>query len=138
MTATEVWNYPQDETIFSPFCGSVYEDAPLNYLDRLRVGQRRRMLPTLMLNCLGLMPRARLSFTTSIRLDPVTRLLMRLPLHLEKTAFPTVGPQTLNISTRGLVERTIMFLSQVSSSPEMQSEDTRAPCLGPFTQQRDS
>ncbi len=30
--ATEVWNYPQDEIVFSPFCGSVYEDAPLNYL----------------------------------------------------------------------------------------------------------
>ena len=33
MMATEVWNYPQGrDCISSPFCGSVYEDAPLNYL----------------------------------------------------------------------------------------------------------
>ena len=31
-TATEVWNYPLDETVNSPFCGSIYEDLPLNYL----------------------------------------------------------------------------------------------------------
>lgn len=30
--ATEVWNYPNGESIFSGFCSSVYEDAPLNYL----------------------------------------------------------------------------------------------------------
>ena len=31
-TATEVWNYEQDQSILSPICSSVYEDAPLNYL----------------------------------------------------------------------------------------------------------
>lgn len=31
-TASEVWNYPQNGSVYSPFCGSVYEDAPLNYL----------------------------------------------------------------------------------------------------------
>lgn len=30
--ATEVWNYPNGESIYSNFCGSVYEDQPLNYL----------------------------------------------------------------------------------------------------------
>jgi arylsulfate sulfotransferase len=32
MVATEVWNYPNGETVSSPFCSSVYEDSPLNYL----------------------------------------------------------------------------------------------------------
>ena len=32
MTATEVWNYPMNEAVYSPFCSSVYEDSPLNYL----------------------------------------------------------------------------------------------------------
>ena len=32
MTATEVWNYPMDASVNSPYCGSVYEDLPLNYL----------------------------------------------------------------------------------------------------------
>src|SRR5204862_1138486 len=31
-TATEVWNYSRDESIFCPFCSSIYEDAPYNYL----------------------------------------------------------------------------------------------------------
>jgi arylsulfate sulfotransferase len=30
--ATEVWNYPNSESIDSKFCSSVYEDQPLNYL----------------------------------------------------------------------------------------------------------
>ena len=32
MTATEVWNYPMDGSVYSPYCGSIYEDLPLNYL----------------------------------------------------------------------------------------------------------
>ena len=30
--ATEVWNFPMNESIHCPFCRSVYEDAPYNYL----------------------------------------------------------------------------------------------------------
>ena len=30
--ATEVWNFPMNQSIHCPFCGSVYEDAPYNYL----------------------------------------------------------------------------------------------------------
>ena len=32
MLATEVWNYANSPTLYSPFCSSVYEDSPLNYL----------------------------------------------------------------------------------------------------------
>ncbi len=31
-TATEVWHYLADPSIYSPFCSSVYEDAPDNYV----------------------------------------------------------------------------------------------------------
>ncbi len=30
--ATEVFSYPKEETVYSPYCSSVYEDAPGNYL----------------------------------------------------------------------------------------------------------
>src|SRR4029077_10942693 len=30
--ATEAWNFEMGQSIVCPFCGSVYEDAPLNYL----------------------------------------------------------------------------------------------------------
>ena len=38
MTATEVWNYPQDQSIYSPYCSSVYEDRALNYLIDYAIG----------------------------------------------------------------------------------------------------
>ena len=31
-TATEIWNFELGQSMWCPFCGSVYEDAPLNYL----------------------------------------------------------------------------------------------------------
>ena len=31
-TATEVWNFPMNQEILCRFCGSIYEDAPHNYL----------------------------------------------------------------------------------------------------------
>ena len=31
-TATEIWHYYPDPSVYSPFCSSVYEDAPNNYL----------------------------------------------------------------------------------------------------------
>jgi hypothetical protein len=37
-TATEVWNYERDQGVTSPICGSVYEDAPNNYLSTIFVG----------------------------------------------------------------------------------------------------
>ena len=30
--ATEIWHYYADPSVYSPFCSSVYEDAPNNYL----------------------------------------------------------------------------------------------------------
>jgi hypothetical protein len=30
--ATETWHYYPDPSVYSPFCSSVYEDAPENYL----------------------------------------------------------------------------------------------------------
>ena len=30
--ATEVWNYPANQNIHCPFCSSIYEDQPFNYL----------------------------------------------------------------------------------------------------------
>jgi arylsulfate sulfotransferase len=30
--ATEVWNYPNGQSLYTPICSSIYEDAPLNYV----------------------------------------------------------------------------------------------------------
>src|SRR4030095_15575446 len=31
-TATEVWNFPMNQSVHCPFCSSVYEDKPYRYL----------------------------------------------------------------------------------------------------------
>ena len=49
------------------------------------------------------MPLARRFFPTDTRPLAVRRIYRALPVHLENTKFPTVGPQALNLSTRGLV-----------------------------------
>jgi arylsulfate sulfotransferase len=39
--ASEIWNYTRNQSVDSPYCGSVYEDAPFNYLiDYAVVGEK--------------------------------------------------------------------------------------------------
>jgi len=102
MTATEVWNYPQDETVFSPFCGSVYEDAPLNYLvDYSLVGGADANPPYAQL--LGLDAAGEKVFYYQYVTYVCDTAFNSIPLHLESTSFPTIEPRPLNISTRGVV-----------------------------------
>jgi hypothetical protein len=102
MTATEVWNYPQDETIYSPFCGSVYEDAPLNYLiDYALVGGPGATPP--FAQVLGLDASGERIFYYQYVTSSCNTAFNSIPLHLESTSFPTIEPRPLNISTRGVV-----------------------------------
>jgi arylsulfate sulfotransferase len=101
-TADEVWNYEMDQTVESPVCGSVYEDAPDNYLvdyayeggfgadnDYARV--------------IGLEAAGDKVFDYRYPTYFCAEVFNAPPLHLESTKFPTVGPQTLNLSSRAFV-----------------------------------
>jgi arylsulfate sulfotransferase len=100
--ATEVWNYEMDQSIFSPFCSSVYEDAPLNYLiDYAMVNGAG--LPNSYAQLLGLDASGEKVFYYQYSTDFCEKTFNSIPLHLENTTFPTVGPQALNLSTRGTV-----------------------------------
>jgi arylsulfate sulfotransferase len=104
--ATETWNYPRGQGALSPFCSSVYEDAPFHYLiDYACVNG-------------GLPPPYYAQLLAVDDLDgeifyyqypraapPIgcRTAYNAMPIHLENTKFPTVGPQALNLSTRGLV-----------------------------------
>ena len=100
MTATEVWNYPMDESVYSPYCGSVYEDAPLNYLvDYAYVFEN----DTVHARVLGLDPTGTKIFDYQYPSAGCKEVFNAVPLHFESTAFPAIGPQSLNISTRGLI-----------------------------------
>jgi arylsulfate sulfotransferase len=101
--ATEVWNFPMNQSIVSPFCGSCYEDAPYNYLiDYAIVNGGIPGAPTFA-QLLGLDARGNKVFYYQYSTRGCSTAYNSLPIHLENTKFPTVGPQALNVSTRGLV-----------------------------------
>ena len=101
-TATEVWNYPMDQSVNSPYCGSVYEDSPLNYLVDYAyvIGASGEPLHA---RILGLDATGEKVFDYQYPTAGCLTAFNAAPLHLESTAFPAVGPQSLNLSTRGLV-----------------------------------
>jgi arylsulfate sulfotransferase len=101
--ATEVWNFPMNQSIHSPFCGSTYEDAPYNYLiDYAFVNGGLPGVPTFA-QLLGLDAGGEKIFYYQYPTMGCNTAYNSIPIHLESTKFPTVGPQALNLSTRGLV-----------------------------------
>jgi hypothetical protein len=44
MTATEVFRYPQHQSIYDPICSSTYEDAPKNYMIDYATSQRGKVM----------------------------------------------------------------------------------------------
>ena len=101
-TATEVWNYEQDQSVYSPICSSIYEDAPLNYLiDYAFVGGFGSTTPYGQL--LGLDAAGDTVFYYQYSTNFCDTAYNSLPIHLENTKFPIIPARALNISTRGNV-----------------------------------
>jgi arylsulfate sulfotransferase len=100
--ATEVWNHEIDQAIDSPLCSSVYEDAPLNYLIGYSIvgglSAQNQYAQLLGLNAAG-----ETIFYFQYTADFCTTAFNAIPVHLENTKFPTVGPRVQNLSTRGTV-----------------------------------
>ncbi len=102
-TATEVWNFPMNESIHCPFCGSIYEDAPYNYLiDYAFVNGGLPGVPVFA-QLLGLNAAGEKIFYYQYPAMNCGKIYRAFPVHLENIKFPRVGPQALNLSTRGLV-----------------------------------
>lgn len=100
--ATEVWNYEMDQSTTSPICSSIYEDAPNNYLvDYAFVGGFA--LETRYAELLGLNSAGEKVFHYQYPTLNCNEAFNSIPLHLEKTIFPAVGPKALNLSTRGTI-----------------------------------
>jgi hypothetical protein len=101
-TATEVWNYEMGQSVFSPFCGSVYEDAPSNYLiDYALVNGFGA--PNAYAQLAGVDVAGNRTFYYSYATDGCLEAYNSRPLHLESTSFPTIMPRARNLSTRGYV-----------------------------------
>ena len=100
-TATEVWNFEANQIISCPYCGSVYEDAPLNYL--IDYAFESPSGQNAFARLLGLNAAGETIFSYRYPTFSCTTVYRAFPIHLENTKFPTVGPQALNLSTRGFV-----------------------------------
>jgi hypothetical protein len=101
-TATEAWNFDLGQSLWCPYCGSVYEDAPLDYLINFTFidGVQTQSFAQL----IGLSAGDQTIFRYQYSSLPGCAVAFNaIPVHLESTKFPTVGPQALNLSTRGLV-----------------------------------
>ena len=101
--ATEVWNYEMGQTVYTPLCASVYEDAPFNYLVDYSFVNGFSPDPAYA-QLLGLDAAGQTIFY--YQYGPTTfcnSAFNAIPLHLEASKFPTVGPKALNLSTRGTV-----------------------------------
>jgi arylsulfate sulfotransferase len=101
-TATEVWNYPTNESIHCPYCSSIYEDAPFNYVIDYAFVNGGLGIPVFA-QLLGLNAAGERIFYYQYPAINCGKIYRAFPVHLEKIMFPTVGPQVLNLSTRGLV-----------------------------------
>ncbi len=101
---TEVWNYPANENIHCPFCSSVYEDQPFNYvIDYAFVnGGGPPNIPTFA-QFVGLDASGERIFYYQFPTQGCNTAYNSLPIHLESTKFPTVSSQAINLSTRGLI-----------------------------------
>jgi arylsulfate sulfotransferase len=99
--ATEVWNYEMDQTVLTPLCGSVYEDAPNNFLVDYSFVNGFTAEPAYA-QLLGLNAAGEKVFY--YQYGPTTfcdTAFNAIPIHLEDSKFPAVGPRALNLSTRG-------------------------------------
>jgi len=129
--ATEVWNFPMNQSIRSPFCGSCYEDAPYNYIiDYAIVNGGLPGVPTFA-QYVGLDAAGEKIFYYQYPTVGCNTAYNSIPIHLESTKFPTVGPQALNLSTRGLVSEgdNVLIGGFIVTGPNPKSVVLRA--LGP-------
>jgi hypothetical protein len=130
MTATEVWNFDLGQSLLCPYCGSVYEDAPFNYLINftfINGVSNASLAQWIGLNSVGDM-----AFRYQYHSSPGCSVAFNaFPLHLENTKFPAIGPRLQNLSTRGMVSTgdNVLIDGFIVTGPDPKTVVLRA--LGP-------
>jgi hypothetical protein len=92
--ATEIWNYLRFPAVSSPYCGSAYEDAPLNYLvDYATVGGTTQQAPA-QAEILGLNASGNKIFHYQYPTTGCNTAFNSIPIHLESLVFsaPSATP----------------------------------------------
>lgn len=88
--ATEIWNYPYNQSLYSPFCSSIYEDSPLNYL--VDYAYITNLGPDAFLQVLGLTAAGDKVFDYRYQNTGCSESWNAIPLHLENISFATIVP----------------------------------------------
>ena len=96
-----MWNFELGQSIFATYCASVYEDAPFNYLIDFTFVDG--VTPDSSSQWIGLNGAGEMAFRYQYPEVQCTVAFNAIPIHLENTKFPAVGPRVLNLSTRGSV-----------------------------------
>lgn len=95
---TQVWAYTNNESVTSPFCSSVYEDSPENYL--VAYGVVGGVNANTTAELFGLTAAGEKVFDYTYASGPCTVAYRAKPIHLEAISFPPADVHLANISTR--------------------------------------
>jgi arylsulfate sulfotransferase len=93
-TAIEVWNYEANQAFYSPFCSSVYEDAPLNYVVDYSVLGPATPQPPLLSEILGLDASGVKIFHYRYPTTNCDTAFNTMPVHFEQVVFNILPPPT--------------------------------------------
>ncbi len=101
--ATELWNFPNGQAFYSPFCSSIYEDAPLNYLVLYSILTNPAPPPPQFAEVLGLEASGAKVFDYRYPNMGCDAAWNGLPIHLEQVMFTTiVQPTAVSRKDHGL------------------------------------
>ncbi len=89
--ATELWNYAANQALYSPFCSSVYEDSPSNYL--VDYAFLNATTPALA-EILGLDSSGNKIFHYRYTTSSCDEAYNSIPVHFENVGFSTLVPPT--------------------------------------------
>jgi arylsulfate sulfotransferase len=117
MVATEVWNYLNGQTVSSPFCSSIYEDSPLNYLvDYANAGP----VSAKFARVLGLNAAGTKIFDYRYPTTSCNTAWNAIPIHLENLRFtgpdPADGPAGWQITVRKSADVLISFAGEAGKT----------------------
>jgi arylsulfate sulfotransferase len=99
--ATEVWHFEMGQSLFTPICSSCYEDAPFNYVIDYAFVNPSFVTGMGNAQLLGLDAAGEKVFYYQYPTLFCNQFYNSIPIHLENSKFPAVGPRVQNLSTRG-------------------------------------
>ena len=125
--ATEIWDYPNNQSLYSPFCSSIYEDAPLNYLidySFITMISGQPVMPQ-RTELLGLTAAGDKVFDYRYTKSNCNTGWNAIPIHLDNLLFSIPDPTKLQVSSLTLraQKNTVNFFAVAGNTYRLQFKD---------------